>query len=166
MAQNPQKGGLPAKKGFFAHFGQKSPKIAIFRKKCPVATGLKVPEMAKNGHFPQNRPKVGVPARGFTSTPARRGPDPGSGVRDGVRGLSGGPLPLGRARGPGPGSPDRDPGPLPGPRDPGGPETGLGGPSLPLGRGPEGLFYINPSRRGPAVPAGDLPGRPRDGTER
>jgi len=69
MAKNPQKGGLPAKKGFFAHFGQKSPKIAIFRKNGPVATGLKVPKMAKNGHFPQNHQKVGVPARGFTSTP-------------------------------------------------------------------------------------------------
>jgi len=44
----------------------------------------------------------------------------------------------------------------PGIRDPGS-RNGL---PRPRGRGPEGLFYINPSRRGPAVPTGSGSWRP------
>jgi len=174
--------------------------------------------MAKNGHFPQKRRKVGVPARGFTSTPragaprfpgAEKGgiwtPWPGPGIR-GSRGRPSGTLPgtlPGRtppgppagnrgapARGvdvkppsaPGSGDPSgtrdpgfgvsgpplpqgggsraRDPGP-PGPRVPGDPPGRVRGALLGLpgawgrpGHPRRGLFYINPSRRGPAVPRG------------
>jgi len=58
-------------------FGQNWEKwlfFSIFQENSPVATGLKVAKMAKNGHFPENRPKVGVPARGFYINPSRRGP--------------------------------------------------------------------------------------------
>jgi len=69
-----------------------------------------------------------------------------SGFRDPARGGPG-PVP----------GPLRDPG-IPDPGDPGEPRRGLRDPPPPPGRGPEGLFYINPSRRGPAVPQGVPPG--------
>jgi len=113
--------------------------------------------MAKNGHFLQNRSKVpvsGAPGRGFYINPSRgrraRGPGPSGTLRD---------PPLG-ARAPGAGL--RDPG------IPGGPRTWSPGPPDRVPETPPGLpgaprplprrgFYINPSRRGPAVPAGCSP---------
>jgi len=104
------------------------------------------------GTAPGNR---GAPARGVDVKPpsadgSGRGPRP-SGTRDGVSGLScpGG----GGSRIPDPVDPGpRGPGSLPGrPGGAGRPPRALGAPS------PEG-FYINPSRRGPAVPQGVPPG--------
>jgi len=74
-AQKPRFWGIPAKKAIFRHFGQKWLFLAIFSKKCPVATGLKTPKSPKNGRNPQNGQKVrfcgSQPPRrgGFTSTP-------------------------------------------------------------------------------------------------
>jgi len=97
---------------------------------------------------PRREPR-GPGARGWCKTPLARGSGGTPGPRD--RGSwSPGPWePLGAALlagGRGPEDPsgirDRVPGPL------------LGSPGVPrpLGGAPEGLFYINPSRRGPAVP--------------
>jgi len=195
---------------FFGHFRQKWLFLAIFRKSSPVATGLKPVKMPKIGHFPEKGPKVGVPGRGFTSTP-RAGaprfpglekgpisppggeglPGPPGGVPDGV---SRDPVPAarpGEPRGPGArgwcktplATPSgAGPGGLGGPREPGGPSPrgrpgaspgsripgsgpgdrsrtrGPGGALREPSRGPgapwRGGFYINPSRRGPAVPRG------------
>jgi len=51
-ARKPRFRGIPAKKAFFRHFGQKWLFLAILPKKCPVATGLKPPNLAKNGQNP------------------------------------------------------------------------------------------------------------------
>jgi len=82
-AQKPRFWGIPAKKAIFRHFGQKWLFLAIFSKKCPVATGLKTPKSPKNGRNPQNGQKVrfcgSQPPRrgGFYINPSRRGPVPG-----------------------------------------------------------------------------------------
>jgi len=138
-------------------FGQNWEKwlfFSIFQENSPVATGLKVAKMAKNGHFPENRPKVGVPARGFYINPSRR--SPGTPLDPGSRNRGSGASPSPRAgvpRGPGFGTSGTGvPGDLPGRvrGSPFGPPRPLG----PPGRPRRGLFYINPSRRGPAVPRG------------
>jgi len=43
------------KNPLFRHFWRKWPFFGIFPKKGPVATGPKTRQMAKNGHFPENR---------------------------------------------------------------------------------------------------------------
>jgi len=98
------------------------------------------------------------PSRGgFTSTPSPGGPGP-------VPGPSGTPGSPGALSGPPPG------GALAGAWDPDPRIPGLGSPGVPREprralrdplpspwEGSEGLFYINPSRRGPAVPLGVPP---------
>jgi len=153
--------------------------LAKNRENSPVATGLKSPEIAKNGDFYQKWPKMAIlrgsaPFRGIL---ALLGPFP--------RGFyinPSGALPRGRGT---PGSlPRRSPGPSrdPGIRDldpslrqgappaPGGGFPGTPGPRDPGSRAPDprrGGFYINPSRRPPAVPRGPGretgPSRPRGG---
>jgi len=67
---------------FFGHFCQKWLFLPFFRKNSPVATGPKPGKKPKIGLFPKKGPKVGVPARGFTSTPRAGAPRfPGSGKR-------------------------------------------------------------------------------------
>jgi len=126
---------------------------------CP-GPGLREP--GAGGTPPGNR---GGPPRGVDVKPLAeagvRSPDPGIwGSGDHPPGWPGGPpgdlgsRTLRDRRGlrdlgnQGPGNP--------GIRDPGS-RNGL---PRPRGRGPEGLFYINPSRRGPAVPTGSGSWRP------
>jgi len=116
--------------------------------------------MAVFGHFPEKwskSPDSGDPGRGFYINPSRGCPrDPG-GVRN-LRGPVSRPLALPSGEAPGQ---SRDPGqpgiPDPGSGSPGDPGRALRDPSPPLGGASEGLFYINPSRRGPAVPLGVPP---------
>jgi len=152
MAKNPD----------FRDFWLKWPFLAISRQNSPVATGLKVAENPIFGVFLQKRGKIPGfrdPGRGFYINPSRappgpglrdpralESPSPGAGEPSGTPGL--------RDPVPGPG-----PGPLPG--SPGGPRRPLRRPGRPLPAPGGGLFYINPSRRGPAVPAGSGSATPR-----
>jgi len=149
----PLKGAEPRKMAIFGHFWLKSPFLTISGLFSPVATGLFSRFLAKNGQNPQKAGKIpdsGIPGRGFYINPSPRGPEPrirGPGV-PGSRGAlppgAGEPLPEAGILIPDPGIPGRSRRP---PR-----EASRGAPA-PLGGAPEGLFYINPSRRGPAVPA-------------
>jgi len=113
---------------------------------------------------PRSRTGDRAPARGVdVKEPSRRRPDPGSRSPGSGAPPEGSPLPgypLGpqgaRFPDPGPGSPRiPDPGSRI-PRDLAEVSEGL---PRPRGRAPEGLFYINPSRRGP-VPGPGPPSRP------
>jgi len=87
MAKNPQNGGLPAKKPFFGLFGQKWLFLAIFAIFCPVATGLKTPDLAKIGQNLQKGLKVPIRETGrggFYINPSRRGPAVPQGVPPGT----------------------------------------------------------------------------------
>jgi len=96
------------------------------------------PEIRDFG-LPGNR---GAPARGVdVKPPSRRGPGSGKDPKSGIWGFLGPSGGLGDLPGR-PGDPSR------------GPEDPPDGSGDPAGRG----FYINPSRRGPAVPAGPGPG--------
>jgi len=124
--------------------------------------------VAGSGPGPRGPGSYGVPsARGWCKTPAETGvPDPDPGILEvgetGSLPPGGGPPPGDWGPGPSWTRRSRDPGvrevPDPGDRAPGS-RKGL---PRPRGRAPEGLFYINPSRRGPAVPGGDreVPGPP------
>jgi len=81
--QNPQKGGFTGKKAFFGLFWPKWPFLAILRKKCPVATGLKTSKNPKIGLFLQKgseTPGPGGPRAGVLHQPLAAGPctQPGS----------------------------------------------------------------------------------------
>jgi len=112
-----------AKNPVFGQFWRKWPFLAIFPKKAPVATGVKMPKKPKNGHFSQKDPKIpdpGGPRAGVLHQPLAPGP----------RGSRGG-----RKRGSealrGQGWKKASRGGLPGPlRDPGspGPPPGTAGP--------------------------------------
>jgi len=69
---------------FFGYFRQKWAKMPIFRKKCPVATGLKSAKMAKKGHFPKKSLKTPAPRapRGLLlHQPLAAGPCPRPGAQ-------------------------------------------------------------------------------------
>jgi len=114
----------------------------------------KIPKIGKKSRFGI----PGVPGEGgFTSTPRgarRRDPGVPGDPPDPVRGLPGA-SPGGGAWTPVPGI--RDLGTLWGPWVPGTPGRPLRGSPSPSREGARGLFYINPSRRGPAVPQGVPP---------
>jgi len=161
----------------FGHFGGFWPGSyrAIFSKngqKWPFW-----PKTAKNGVFGHNSPFWAIlalfgprrapAARGFTSTPAPPAGE-GPGAPGGPKGLSG-PRPEGLPGTLVPEVPDPGPG-IPAPGGPGAPEPRSRDPGTRRGlrTPPRGWFYINPSRRGPAVPAGGprdqgSPGGPRRG---
>jgi len=157
-AKKPLLGAEPGKMALFGHFWRKSPFLAILEVFSPVATGLFFPILAKKGQNPHPGPEIpgfrgsraGVLHQPLAEAPGARGP---------------GSETSGDPQGPGPplgGPPGQLPGsqiPGSGSRGPRGPLSGLPEAPAPRGRARRGLFYINPSRRGPAVPGVRGPGR-------
>jgi len=130
-SRRPPRSSPGAKKGLFPGFPREGPKRALF-----------------GGFWPNSRISGIWGSRAPRALPDPRRVPRGPGARGWCK------TPLAGGSGPGPRAPEGSEAPSRAPGGPGGPFWGPrgspGGPGGPSGRG----FYINPSRRGPAVPRG------------